>query len=87
MPSAVRITDVTNYGGVILGPGVSTVLIGNLPAAVMGDNHAYGSAPIVTPTIVGSTTVLIGGKPALRVGDVCATGGSAVIGTPTVQIG
>lgn len=87
MPSAARLTDVTSLGGVIIGPGVSTVLIGNLPIAVMGDNHAYGPAPLISPFVIGSTTVLVGGKPVLRVGDVCAVGGTPIMGLPTVQIG
>lgn len=86
MPSAVRLSDVTSYGGVIIGPGAPSVLIGNLPAAVMGDHHAFGAAPAIVPTIIGSPTVLIEGKPALRVGDVCALGSTPVLGLPTVQI-
>ena len=34
MPFAVRVTDVSNHGGTVVGPGVSTVLIGGMPAAV-----------------------------------------------------
>ncbi|MEL6852552.1 MAG: PAAR domain-containing protein, partial [Bacteroidota bacterium] len=47
MPPAARITDmhtcpmvtvlVPHVGGPIVGPGVPTVLIANLPAAVVGD--------------------------------------------------
>lgn len=98
MPSAARITDmhvcpeqtpalppVPHRGGPITGPGVPTVLIGNLPAAVMGDQCICVGPP---DTIVeGSATVLIGGKPAARVGDSCAHGGSIVSGCPTVVIG
>lgn len=92
MPSAARILDTTNHGGTIVGPGVPTVLIGGMPAAVMGDNHVCSLPPVshqptVSPFIIGSTTVLIGGKPAVRMGDTCACGASPVIGEPTVQIG
>ena len=39
MPPAARVGDVTNHGGTITGPGVSTVLVGGQPAAVAGDMH------------------------------------------------
>lgn len=92
MPAAARILDTTTHGGTIIGPGISTVLIGGLPASVSGDNHVC-SIPASTPhpqTSVfpmGSTTVLIGGKPAVRVGDVCACGAAPAIGESTVIIG
>ena len=92
MPPAVRVLDVSNHGGTITGPGVPTVLIGGMPAAVAGDMHVCVLPPIVhqptaSPFPMGSVTVMIGGKPALRVGDVCACGASAAVGTPTVLIG
>jgi uncharacterized Zn-binding protein involved in type VI secretion len=98
MPAAARLTDlhscpmhtpavppVAHAGGPIAGPGVPTVLIGMLPAAVVGD-----SAACVGPTdtiVTGSTTVMIGGRPAARMGDSTAHGGSVVTGLPTVLIG
>jgi uncharacterized Zn-binding protein involved in type VI secretion len=64
---------------------VPTVLIGQLPAAVIGDNAVCVGPP---DTIVkGSATVLIGGRPAARMGDSTAHGGSIVLGWPTVMIG
>lgn len=91
MASAVRIGDITSHGGVVVGPGAPTVLIGGQPAAVMGDTHA---CPIVvpghlpsSPFLSGSATVLIGGKPALRTTDVSGCGAMAVVGCPTVIIG
>lgn len=91
MPAAARVTDLTNHGGTIVGPGRSTVLIGGMPAAVMGDMHVCalppsGHQPTSSPFTTGSTTVLIGGKPALRVGDTCVCGASTVVGEPTVII-
>jgi uncharacterized Zn-binding protein involved in type VI secretion len=91
MPAAARVTDVSNHGGTITGPGVATVLIGSMPAAVVGDLHVCpipppGHAPTVSAFPLGSTTVLIAGRPALRVGDVCVCGASAAVGSPTVLI-
>lgn len=62
---AARVGDVTVTGDTITGPGVATVLIGGLPAAVMGDLVA-GNACTGAITM-GSPTVLIGGRPAARV--------------------
>ncbi len=90
MPSAARITDISVHGGTVLGPGVPTVLVGGMPAAVLGDMHVCPIPlphPPVTPFVVGSGTVLIGGRPALRVGDSCGCGASVAVGLPTVQIG
>jgi len=76
---------VPHVGGLIVGPGVPTVLIGGAPAAVVGDTAICTGPPdIIT---MGSTGVLIGGRPAARVGDTTAHGGSIVIGCPTVLIG
>lgn len=91
MPPAARVGDTTVHGGTIVGPGEPTVLIGGLPAAVLGDTHVCPIPPpahvTVTPFVVGSATVLIGGKPAVRVGDTCACGATAAVGEPTVIIG
>jgi uncharacterized Zn-binding protein involved in type VI secretion len=92
MPAAARVGDVTNHGGTITGPGVPTVLIAGMPAAVAADLHTCtlppnGHQPTVSPFPTGSGTVLIGGKPALRVGDACGCGASAALGAPTVIIG
>lgn len=76
---------VPHAGGPIIGPGVPTVLIGDLPAATTGDLCTCTGPP---DTIVqGSATVLIGGKPAARMGDLTAHGGSIVTGIATVLIG
>jgi uncharacterized Zn-binding protein involved in type VI secretion len=95
MPSAARITDmhtcpmftgpVPHVGGPVIGPGVPTVLVGSMPAAVVGDLLVCVGPP---DTIVkGSTTVMIGGKPAARQGDLTSHGGVIVAGFATVQIG
>jgi uncharacterized Zn-binding protein involved in type VI secretion len=98
LPPAARITDmhpcpmvtpavppIPHVGGPIIGPGCPTVLIGGLPAAVVGD-LAVCVGPTDTVTH-GSATVTIGGKPAARLGDATAHGGSIVLGFPTVIIG
>lgn len=95
MPSAARLTDmhtcplvtalVPHVGGPISGPCVPTVLIGGLPAAVVGDMLVCVGPPDVI--VKGSATVLIGGKPAARQGDLTAHGGVIIVGLPTVQIG
>ena len=98
MPAAARLTDmhacpmatpglppILHVGGPVIGPGVSTVLIGKLPAAVLGDSAACAGPPDVI--VNGSTTVMIGGRSAARVGDITAHGGSIVMGCPTVLIG
>ncbi len=92
---AARLTDmhtcpmvtgvVPHVGGPIVGPGVPTVLIGSLPAAVMGDMATCTGPP--DTIVMGSATVLIGGKPAARMGDSTAHGGVIVFGLPTVLIG
>lgn len=94
MPPAARLTDmhvcpmpipIPHVGGPIIGPGVPTVLIVKIPAAVVGDSCVCVGPP---DTIAkGSATVMIGGKPAARMGDMTAHGGNIVIGAPTVMIG
>ena len=92
MPPAARIADPTGHPGVIAGPGVPTVLIGGLPAAVLGDTHTCAMPPLAgphppTPIVKGSVTVLIGGRPAARMGDLAACGAPIIFGFPTVLIG
>lgn len=95
MPPAARLTDmhtcpmvtgvVPHVGGPVIGPGATTVLINNLPAALLGDNVTCVGPPA---TIVkGSATVMITGKPAARMGDQTAHGGSIVLGSVNVMIG
>jgi uncharacterized Zn-binding protein involved in type VI secretion len=95
MPPAARLTDmhtcpmftgpVPHVGGPVIGPCVPTVLIGSLPAAVLGDSLVCVGPP--DTAIKGSATVMIGSKPALRMGDSTAHGGVIVLGLPTVMIG
>ncbi len=98
MPPAARLTDmhacpmvtpalppIPHVGGPIVGPGVPTVMIAMMPAAVVGDSCVCVGPP--DSIVKGSGTVMIGGKPAARMGDSTAHGGSIVIGAPTVMIG
>ena len=92
---AARITDmhvcpmvtgtVSHVGGPILPAGATTVLIGGIPAACVGDMATCTGPP--DSIAAGSTTVLIGGKPAARMGDATAHGGTIAAGLPTVLIG
>lgn len=76
---------VPHVGGPITGPGQPTVLIGNLPAAKVGDLLVCVGPP--DSIVAGSSTVMIGGAPAARMGDTTAHGGKIVLGFPTVLIG
>ena len=76
---------VPHVGGPLIGPGIPTVLIGMLPAAVLGDTLVCVGPP--DTVIKGSATVMFGGKPAARMGDTTAHGGSIILGDLTVMIG
>jgi uncharacterized Zn-binding protein involved in type VI secretion len=78
-------TPEPHVGGPVTGPGVPTVLIGGMPAAVIGDLCVCVGPP--DSIVMGSFTVLIGGMPAARQGDITAHGGVVVGGYLTVQIG
>src|SRR5436309_2784254 len=96
MPPAARVGDlhtcpmvtglVPHVGGPLMPPGVPTVLIGGLPAAVVATLATCAGGPATV--VRGSATVMIGGRPAARVGDQTAHGGAIVPpGCPTVMIG
>lgn len=97
MPPAARASDmhlcpmitpglvpIPHVGGPIL-PMPCTVLIGNLPAATLGQPCLCVGPP--DSIVKGSMTVLINNKPAARMGDLTAHGGSILLGMPTVMIG
>jgi len=97
MPPAARIGDmhvcpmatpgtppIPHVGGPITGPGVPTVLIAKMPAAVVGDMCVCTGPP--DTIAMGSMKVMIKGKPAARMGDTTMHGGSIVAGAPTVMI-
>ena len=95
MPPAARITDlhacpmvtgvVPHVGGPIIGPGAPTVLIGKLPASILGDSITCVGPP--DSAIKGSATVMICGKPAIRMGDTTSHGGTITLGCLNVLIG
>ncbi|PCJ21794.1 MAG: type VI secretion protein [Gammaproteobacteria bacterium] len=98
MPPAARVGDlhtcpmqtpavppIPHVGGPVAGPGEATVLIGSMPAAVLGDSCVCVGPP--DSIVKGSSTVLIGNKPAVRMGDSTAHGGTIVLGLGTVIIG
>jgi len=95
MGAAARTTDmhvcpastgsVPHVGGPILPGANTTVLIANMPAAIVGDNCMCTGPP--DALIVGSSSVMIAGKPAVRMGDSTAHGGTVTVGCPTVLIG
>jgi uncharacterized Zn-binding protein involved in type VI secretion len=98
MPPAARLTDlhqcpmvtpalppIPHVGGPVLGPGEPTVLIGKLPAAIVGDMLICVGPP--DSIVKGSASVMIGGMPAARLGDNTAHGGEIVLGDFTVMIG
>jgi uncharacterized Zn-binding protein involved in type VI secretion len=95
--NAARLGDRTAHGGVIMA-GCSTVYIGGMPAARVGDMHTCpmvepGVPPVPHvggPIIMGSPTVLIGGMPAARLGDMAVCTGppdTIAEGCPSVLVG
>ncbi|WGL95040.1 PAAR domain-containing protein [Arsenophonus nasoniae] len=78
------VLPIPHVGGPIIPPGVSTVLIGGLPAATLGSMLVCVGPP--DTVVMGSLTVLIGGRPAARLGDLCAHGGVITTGYPMVII-
>lgn len=91
MPPAARTGDPTGHPGTVTGPGVATVLIGGMPATVLGDLHACAFPPPAshppTPFTRGSATVLVGGRPAVRLGDMAGCGAPIIAGCLTVVVG
>ena len=78
-------SPIPHVGGPVIGPCVATVLIGKLPAAVVGDSCTCVGPP--DTLVKGSATVMLSNRPAVRVGDTTAHGGSVVLGCFTVMIG
>lgn len=86
---AIRVGDLGAHAGAVTS-GATTVTIGGLAAARIGDPHseppplaAHGPQVIAT----GSSTVLIEGRPAARQGDTLGCGASLIPTQFTVMIG
>jgi uncharacterized Zn-binding protein involved in type VI secretion len=87
MPLAARISDAhvcPAHGGPPIASGSADVIIGNLPAARVGDVLACVPPDVI---VQGAPTVLINYRPAARIADTTAHGGKISVGCPTVDIG
>jgi len=73
-----------HVGGPILPPGAAKVLIGNMPAARVGDMCTCVGPP--DAIVTGSKKVMINKMPAARMGDTTAHGGKITVGYPKVVI-
>jgi uncharacterized Zn-binding protein involved in type VI secretion len=80
---AARVGDMTVTGDPITGPGVATVLIGGMPASVLGD--LVSGATIIGAITMGSMTVLIQNRPAARVTSQ-VSGAHAITGVPLTSV-
>ncbi|MGB0894718.1 MAG: PAAR domain-containing protein [Parashewanella sp.] len=78
------IVPIPHVGGPLL-PLPTTVLIGNLPAATIGQMAVCVGPP--DSVIKGSATVLMANMPAARMLDNMAHGGVIILGWPTVLVG
>ena len=79
------VVPIPHVGGPLLPVPPSNVLIGELPAAGVGQLCICVGPPDVVA--MGSLTVLINNRPAARMGDITAHGGTIIVGWPTVLIG
>lgn len=91
MPAVSRVgVDTATDGqgtGIILGPGVATVLVNGSIVSVIGDGiAAHGTHPADT-IITGSTTVFAGSVGVVRAGDTTSGGGSVDSGSANVIAG
>ena len=75
---------IPHVGGPII-LGCPLVLIGNMPAARLGDMAVCVGPP--DSIAMGLPTVLVGGAPAARMGDTTGHGGTVVLGFPMVIVG
>lgn len=78
MPGVSRV-GVDSAGGIILGPGVPSVVVNGSAISVKGDSVAgHGDNPHAAPTMVGgSGSVIAGGKGVVRAGDAASCGDTA----------
>lgn len=90
MPPASRLTDlqvctIPSHGGGAVTRACTSVLVGFLPQARLGDEVKCQGSDIRIAS--GAMNVIIGGRPAARIGDKTLHAGSLITGFPTVLIG
>jgi uncharacterized Zn-binding protein involved in type VI secretion len=89
----VRLGDVNNAGGSILGPSASTVLTNGIPTSLIGDRvSAHAPCPRIpshcaASVVQGSGTVFAEGRPVVYVGASDSCGHSRASGSSTVITG
>ena len=89
----VRLGDINNAGGSIIGPGAPTVLTNGIPTSTIGDRVSpHAPCPRVpshcsASVVQGSGTVLAEGRPVVYVGAVDSCGHARATGSPTVLTG
>ena len=82
---AARVGDLTVTGDAITGPGVATMLIYNIPTAVIDD--LISETTVINAITMDSPTMLIGGRPAARLTSL-VSGAHAITGIPlTTTVG
>lgn len=88
MPNAGKV-GTSIAGGVVSGPGATTVLVEGSPISIVGDLVAsHGAGAHAAASIVsGSGTVLAQSTPVDRVGDLASCGHAISTGSATVQVG
>ena len=88
MKGLVRLNDITDSLSTIM-PGVSTVLVNNMPIAVQGSYtapHMHGNSVVVGVfNQEFSSTITAEGKPVLLVGNACSCGHKAMTGSVNVR--
>ena len=79
------VPPIPHVGGPIMPPGVTTLLVGNMPVAKATDMCTCVGPP--STLAKGSATTLVQNMPAGRSTDTAAHGGTIVFGLPTVLVG
>jgi uncharacterized Zn-binding protein involved in type VI secretion len=96
MAGVVRVGDVNSAGGVVIGPGATSVLVNGRPAITTGSMvlpHPCCGSPHCPPmhcmatTTIGSMTVLAEGKPIVYKGSPDTCFDSRVTGSDDVLVG
>ncbi len=89
----VRLGDINNAGGSVVGPGSSTVLTNGIPTSLIGDRvSAHPPCPdspshCAAVVAQGSGTVLAEGRPVVYVGATDSCGHARATGSSNVLVG